>query len=122
MIDPYNAKVRELFADTAHAGDLDGTAMGYFEDQGLRVRLAARIEKGRLSELRFRAYGCPHVIAACEWICRKFEGEAVEALEGFETGQIMADLAVPAEKTGRILVIEDTVRSLGQAIRDRATI
>ena len=121
MTDPYNAKVRELFADTAHAGDLDDAATGYFEDQGLKVRLAASVDDGKLSELRFRAYGCPHVIAACEWICRKFEGEPVEALEGFETGQIMADLAVPAEKTGRILVIEDTVRSLGQAIRDRKT-
>ena len=31
----------------------------------------------------------------------------------------MRDLAVPVEKTGRILVLEDTVRSLGQAIQDR---
>lgn len=119
MTDPYNAKVRELFADTAHAGDIDDAATGYFEDQGLKVRFVARVDDGTLSEFRFRAYGCPHVIAACEWICRKYEGQAVDALEGFETGQIMADLAVPAEKTGRILVIEDTVRSLGRAIRDR---
>jgi hypothetical protein len=34
----------------------------------------------------------------------------------------MRDLAVPVEKTGRILVLEDTVRSLGQAIQDRLSI
>lgn len=121
MTDPYNAMVRELFGNPAHAGDLEDAATGYFEDQGIRIRLSARVENETISALRFRAYGCPHVIAACEWIGSRFEGQPVSALEAFETGQIMADLAVPAEKTGRILVIEDTVRSLGQAIRDRDT-
>ena len=121
MTDPYNDRVRELFADTAHAGDLEDAATGYFEDQGIRIRLMAETADGVLAALRFRAYVCPHVIAACEAICRQYEGQPVSALEAFETGQIMAELAVPVEKTGRILVIEDTVRSLRAAIRDRET-
>lgn len=121
MTDPYNEKVRALFTDPQHAGDLEDAATGWFEDQGIRIRLSAATENGVLTTVRFRAYGCPHVIAACEAVCRHYEGKAASALEAFDSGQIMADLAVPAEKAGRILVVEDTVRSLRAAILDRQT-
>lgn len=117
--DPYNRIVRAYFADTEHRGDVQGGAVGCFEDQGMRVRLSAQVSDGMITRLAFRAWGCPHVIAAAEAVCRQFEGRSAAELEQFETGQIMQDLAVPVEKTGRILVLEDTVRSLGQAIRDR---
>ncbi len=117
--DPYNDLVRRFFAQPDHAGEVDGGAVGFFEDQGLRIRLTAEVRDEALSQLRFRAYGCPHVIAACEWTCREFEGRAASALEAFDSARIMEDLAVPPEKTGRILVVEDTVRSLWAAMRDR---
>ena len=117
--DPYNQKVRAYFADTAHCGDVEDGAVGYFEDQGMRVRLSAEVEDGRITRLAFRAWACPHVIAAAESVCREFEGRPVAELEQFASAQIMQDLAVPVEKTGRILVLEDSVRSLGHAIRDR---
>ena len=116
--DPYNAAVREAFSDPAHAGDVDAGIVAYFEDQGLCIRLSAELGGAVLTSLRFRVWGCPHVIAAAEWFCRNFEGAAVAALEDFQTSQIMQELAVPAEKTGRILVFEDTVRSLRAAIQD----
>ena len=118
VADPYNSRVREYFANPSHCGDVAGGAVGYFADQGVRLRLSAAVSGGEISRLRFRAWGCPHTIAAAEATCRRFEGRAVTELDTFDTGRIMQDLAVPAEKTGRILVLEDTVRSLGQAIRD----
>jgi len=117
--DPYNSRVRAYFAHAEHCGDVSGGAVGYFEDQGMRIRLSAEVVDGTITRLRFRAWACPHVIAAAEAVCRRFEGRPAAELEHFETGQIMQDLAVPLEKTGRILVLEDTVRSLGQAIQDR---
>lgn len=117
--DPYNRRVRELFADPLHAGDVAGGASGYYEDQGVRLYLSAGVEDGVISALRFRAWGCPHVIAAAEMVCRAFEGRPAADLELLDTAQIMDDLGIPVEKTGRILVLEDTVRSLGQAIQDR---
>lgn len=118
IVDPYSAAVREHFAEPRHAGEVQNGAIGYFEDQGMRIRLSAEVTRGALKRLRFLAWGCPHVIAACEVFCRQFEGRMVSDLADFDTGQIMQDLAVPIEKTGRILVLEDTVRSLGQAIQD----
>ena len=116
---PYNPAVRDCFANPSHVGDVSGGATAYFDDQGMRIRLSAEIVDGSIVELRFRAWACPHVIAAAELFCRQFEGRNVQALEQFASGPIMRDLAVPAEKTGRILVLEDTVRSLRAAINDR---
>jgi len=119
--DPYNALVRDCFADPRHMGDVadNNAAIAYFDDQGMRIRLSARVADGCIRELRFRAWGCPHVIAAAEAFCRHYDGRPATELEAFEMGQIMRDLAVPVEKTGRILVLEDTVRSLRAAIQDR---
>jgi nitrogen fixation NifU-like protein len=116
---PYNLAVRDCFANPVHVGDVSGGATAYFDDQGMRIRLSAEIIDGSIVELRFRAWGCPHVIAAAELFCRQFEGRSAQDLEQFASGPIMRDLAVPAEKTGRILVLEDTVRSLRAAINDR---
>ena len=93
---------------------------GAYGSQGKAVASAAF---GRPSgELTERAnQPTPQGIAAAEVGGRRFEGQPVSALEQFETGQIMEDLAVPVEKTGRILVLEDTVRSLGRAIENLTT-
>ncbi len=118
--DPYSARVRELFAGTQHAGDLEGALVSELSDQGVRLRLALHHDGGRIEALRFLAWGCPHVIAACEAFCAAFEGRPVADLWDFDVQQIMRDLSIPVEKTGRILVLEDAVQSLGRNFRDGA--
>ena len=111
--DPYSADVRRLFAEPRHAGDLEDAVSVYAADQGVRVSLQARFAAGALAALRFRAWGCPHLIAAAEAFCENYEGRPLSDLEGFSALEIMQTLSVPVEKTGRILVLEDAVRSLG---------
>ena len=116
--DPYSPLVRELFAATPHAGLVDNGSSVRLEEQGVRLQLSAKAAHGRLDALRFLAWGCPHFIAAAERFCTDFEGcEATELLE-FSAAGLMKTLAVPRAKTGRILVLEDAVRSLGSAVRD----
>ena len=120
--DPYSERVRELFARPDHAGDLENPdARVHIDAQGVRIALAVRCDGGDISRLRFRAWGCPHVLAATEWFCREFEGRPVQALQTFAAAEIMRSLSVPREKLGRILVLEDAVRSLGQSAREGAT-
>ncbi len=114
--DPYSATVRELFLNAGHGGDLPDAEVVVLEGQGIKLQLAARHADGRIAVLRFRAYACPHVIAACEAFCRGWEGRPVADLRGFAAADIIDDLSVPVEKTGRILVLEDAVRSLGRTI------
>lgn len=114
--DPYNPLVRALFAAPEHAGGLDCSMTVLVGDQGVRVELSATLADGQLSAMRFRVWGCPHLIAAAEWTCRHYVGAPLSALEIFPTARIMEDLAVPTEKTGRILVLEDAVQSLGRGL------
>lgn len=117
-MDPYSPEVRKLFAEPLHAGELDRATCVETDDQGIRLRLEALIDEGEIEALRFRAYGCPHVIAATEAFCAAYEGRPAADLLEFRADGLMQSLPVPVEKTGRILVLEDAVRSLGQAIRD----
>ena len=104
-----------MFAAPEHAGVLDDATRSEIEDQGVRISLYADIRAGVVRALRFQAWGCPHVIAAAEAFCDTYEGRpASEMLEFTATG-LMQSLSVPVEKTGRILVLEDAVRSLGSA-------
>ena len=56
-------------------------------------------------------------VAELIWI-GGYEGRAVSDLQQFSAADLLQSLAVPVEKSGRILVIEDAVRSLGAAIRE----
>jgi len=119
--DPYSSRVRELFRAPAHAGELDSPLRVAVEDQGVRISLSAEISAGEVQALRFQAWGCPHVIATAEAFCAGYEGRPITDLLEFSASDLMQSLPVPIEKTGRILVIEDAVRSLGSNVRDAST-
>jgi len=114
--DPYNETVRVLFAAPAHAGSLAAGTSVLADDQGVRIELSASVTDSQILALRFRVWGCPHLIAAAEWVCDHYEGGPASALEIFPVARIMEDLAVPTEKTGRILVLEDAIQSLGRSL------
>jgi nitrogen fixation protein NifU and related proteins len=110
---PYSATVRALFAAPVHAGGLEPALRARCEGQGVVVELSMQQDGAAIRRLRFRAYGCPHLIAAAEAFCRDYEGRPLSELRQFSAVELVRDLPVPIEKTGRILVLEDAVRSLG---------
>jgi len=120
--DPYGLQVRALFADPKHAGCLHDAVTVRLADSEVRLRLWATAAAGRIDALRFRAWGCPHLIAACEAFCAACEGRDTADLLEFRASDLMQTLSVPVEKTGRILVLEDAVRALGTSLRDAANL
>ena len=112
----YSGRVREAFEHPQHAGAPDGGHR--FEGSaaeggaGMRIRLFASTADGRWSGLRYRVFGCPHLIAAAEFACAHFEGRPVGAALEFPVEEIMTKLDIPVEKTGRILLLEDAFRAL----------
>lgn len=119
--EPYSDRVRQLFANPVHAGELADAQQIRVDDQGVRIVLAARCDAGILEALRFHAWGCPHVLAATEAFCSDYEGRPCADLLDFRAADLMQTLPVPTEKLGRILVLEDAVRSLGQNVRHDPT-
>lgn len=118
----YSAEVRRRFTNPAHAGDLakgrvpDGVGEAEEAGSGYRVRVAAAVEGGLVRELRFRAFGCPHLIAAAEAACEGLEGRPADALRDFPVAGIMELLEVPVEKTGRILLVQDALAALADRL------
>ena len=119
--EPYNDTVRRHFANPAHAGDLQA---GYPQvvsvdvsgsEAGPRVLLAAQIDRNVVSRLRYRVFGCPHLIAAAEELCSRLEGAPADALQDVPVAELMELLEVPVEKTGRLLLLEDAANALHEA-------
>lgn len=126
-VTPYNDAVRRHFANPLHAGDLPagyppvrrGEAAG--GGAGFRVMLAAELVGEIMTRLRYRVFGCPHLIAAAEVFCSRFEGRRSTALGDFSAAEFMHLLDVPVEKTGRMLLLEDAVQALAESIRREQT-
>ena len=117
--EPYNEAVRESFFAAEHAGSLSRDyplvlhASVAESDKGSRVELAVGVADEVVAEMRYLVRGCPHLIAAAEVLCRECEQGAVAGLSVFAMSEIMGRLAIPVEKTGRILLLEDALKSLG---------
>ena len=115
-MNPYSPRVREYFAAPAHAGDVDGGCSVIVNEQGVCLQLSVAAAGDRIVALRFRARACPHVLAAAEAACAALEGRPVADLIEFSARDLMDNLPVPVEKTGRILVLEDAIRALGRQL------
>ena len=85
------------------------------EEQGARVVAAARIEGGSVANLAFRAFACPHIIAACNLLAERLTGQAPEALVDPALPEHLQELEIPVEKTGKILILQDALRACYEA-------
>lgn len=113
----YGVEVHRRMAGLAGAGDLEpgaGVVQGRAGDRelGAEVLLQVRVESGRAAELRFRAFGCPHLIAAASWLTDRLRGASRADLEGWDWREAATALEVPPAKFGRLLVLQDAVRAL----------
>ena len=117
--DPLGPQVRRLFATLTHAGEPEtASAAGPGrrvcgeagrEQRGTRVRFMLQLAGQRLLQVRYRAYGCPYTLAACEWLAQQLENGGREPIGGpVDWAQ---KLQIPPAKLGRLLVVEDALRA-----------
>jgi len=81
-------------------------------DRGAWVRFEARVEAGRIVACRFRAWGCPHTLAAAALAAGWLESRPDGGSTPCEAVRLAHELDAPAEKMGRLLVVEDAARAL----------
>jgi len=113
--DPYSVGVRTRFAAPRYAGQATGVSI-LRESPDARIELSAEVEGATIVKMRFLAWGCPHVVAACDFACEQLEGGSVSDSSKLDAASIIETLAVPIEKTGRILLLEDALADLSSAI------
>jgi hypothetical protein len=114
--DPLGPQVRGLFAALSHAGEPTAAgAAGVLcgeagrEQRGTRVRFMLRVAGERLLEVRYRAYGCPYTLAACEWLATQLERGGRDSVGG--PAEWARQLGIPPARLGRLLVVEDALRA-----------
>jgi len=80
------------------------------------VRFDLQIDNGCINAVRFQVFGCPYTMAAASRFAESLPGQPLTALHDFDPHELQRALDVPAEKLGRLLVIEDAVRACGTGI------
>lgn len=121
----YSKAVLSRFRHPQHAGRPELPADQWVSGRagkrrtGSEVVFYLRIIAGQIHDALFEAYGCPHTIAAAEYMAERIIGRPVDqAMQ--ETPQQLADeLGLPAEKLGRALIVEDAINAALAAWKKR---
>jgi NifU-like protein involved in Fe-S cluster formation len=112
--------VAELFQHTPFAGEMKDGAGVYSgtagsQSQGAEVRFWLKSGGGRIQAISFRAYGCPHTIAAASWLAHQARGLALSEIDRASWREMERALGVPPQKRGRLLIVEDALKSAVKA-------
>jgi hypothetical protein len=112
----YNNLTWRHFETVSHAGRLAGDhvrrgaagsrANGTWVQFEVRVG-ASVLGASILDEVRFLAYGCPHVIAVADWIAGQSTGRSAEPKLPENVHELQRRFEVPTPKLGRLLILED---------------
>jgi cysteine desulfurase len=78
---------------------------------GTLVTFELEIADEIVRNARFTGYGCPHTLAVVQWLCELLEGMRPEAASPGGPADWAAKFEVPAEKLGRLLIVEDAMRA-----------
>ena len=106
----YSELTLRYFETAAGAGVLTGLDVhrgsAGSRAQGAWVQFDVRANAGIIQAARFLAFGCPHTIAVSAWVAEHGLGPVRAALPESVEG-LSERFAVPVEKRGRLLTVED---------------
>ena len=107
----YNDLTRRHFEFPKAVGVLSGP--GVFRgaagnrDHGTWVQFDLRVGPKALLAARFLAFACPHTIAVSDWLVEQAIGKPLRAALPASVRDLRDRFAVPVEKMGRLLIVED---------------
>ena len=111
----YEEAVERHFAAPSHVGPLAGGRVSRGEAgsraKGTWIVIEACIDGGRVDRVAFQAFGCPHTIAACSRATELLAGGAAGCLARFDPSVLAAELSIPPEKLGSLLILQDALRN-----------
>jgi NifU-like protein involved in Fe-S cluster formation len=117
----YSELTRDYFESAANAGELAGP--GVFRgaagnrEQGTWVQFDLQVKVKAISAAKFLAFACPHTIAVAAWLAQQAVGRPLQPALPENVAALRERFAVPIEKMGRLLIIEDAwLAAVRQAI------
>ncbi len=107
----YNELTRRYFESAAGAGELQGPGVSRGaagnRAQGTWVQFDLQVEAGVVAAAKFLAFACPHTIAMSAWLTEHAPGRPARPLPAEDVQALRERFALPVEKMGRLLIIED---------------
>jgi NifU-like protein involved in Fe-S cluster formation len=126
----YSDLTRRYFESTPALGVLlrEGVpaAQGVFRgnagrrERGTWVQFDLQVQGGHVLDARFLAFGCPHTIAAASWVAEQASGSSLRAALPEPVHALRERFAIPQEKLGRLLIVEDAWLAATRAAIDSA--
>lgn len=119
----YSPLVRELFGALPGAGALasgDGTRVhgeSAALERGAWVRFEARVGNGRILDCVFRAWGCPHTLAAAALLAQAMRAMPLAGADPADARELAHKTGAPTGKLGRLLTVVDAQAALLAAAR-----
>ena len=126
----YSELTRRYFDSAGVAGVLSGDCVGRgaagTRRMGTWVQFDIQLEPGiepqrRIVAARFLAFACPHAIAVAAWVCERAVGTFCAVALPEPAQALCRRFEAPAEKLGRVLVIEDAWAAAAAAAAAVAT-
>lgn len=123
----YSDAVRARFMQPHYAGSLNGNATLHVtvgaQEQGALIELYVAVDatEHRITEARFKAYGCGACIATADYLCESLTGLALSQLEHFDTQHIANALELPSVKLHCIWLASEAVEQLSLVWRQAET-
>jgi cysteine desulfurase len=77
--------------------------------QEVWVRFRLDVQSGVVKSALVKAYGCPHTLSVATWVAERLRGRSRADLAPGTPAEWAEALAVPVEKLGRLLVVEDAL-------------
>jgi len=113
-----NALLLAHFDHPRHAGDFPGQAGDIrrgeagSEHHGALVRFALKMgDDGRISDLRFKAWGCAATIACASLVAEWAIGRTLEDARSLDVRALVAPFQLAPERLYAPLLVEDALRA-----------
>jgi NifU-like protein involved in Fe-S cluster formation len=107
----YSELTLHYFETAAAAGVLTGPEIyrgaAGGRAQGTWVQFDVHVRGGSVQAARFLAFACPHTIAVAAWVAEQAVGHEARATLPESVQGLSERFAVPVEKRGRLLIVED---------------
>ena len=113
----YSEKVLDHYENPRNVGSFDkdtdniGTGMVGAPACGDVMRLQIKVEKGIITDAKFKTYGCGSAIASSSLVTEWVKGKTLDEARKISNSRIAEELALPPVKIHCSILAEDAIKA-----------